>query len=664
MRTRAFLLSFLLLASPAHAQSTGVWGERGLATMPDGRVGADREVELGTRLIAIGGLPTAIAGYGRFSLMATEATLMYGIPGHDWPMLSLKHQLQRPTRENPTAVAVGLGMLGVPANRGIPGSNLYVTLTRDINTRQNGRDWTLFSAHLGFRADLALNSRLMAGLELPLGQHGSASAEWIGSQGSESGYANFGLNLSPLPSLSLSLFSLGLPNTSLFDRGLAIGASYTGILPDWPGKTANAPKPAPTPKAAVAKPPLAKAPAVEAPVAKTPSVATSSAGTQSAGTQAVASGPASPPPPPPKLPAPVAELPVLKPPVPKPVLPAVPSAPEPSGTSLKPPSMPSGTLIGRAVDAAGKAIAEANVSLVAPGGAERKTKTTPSGYFTFGGLANGSYTVTLSDKTGALASQTVTLAGSPIELTLKPQAMVRLKGQVVDAQTGSVLGGAAVTIGKERGTSDRDGYFSLEVPPAGSWTVAVTAKGYAPHTLKVSGGTPRIALSPLPGTVSGRILTMAGKPVSGAIAQVGSLRAPSDANGNYSLANVPAGNHTLLLQQDGKTLLKAEVRVPPGGKAVKDAKVREAAPVGRFGMIGGQVRNAAGEALKGVKIVVEGKAVTVLTVSDEAGRFSVLELVPGAYRLKLEKGSYADQEARTEVKAGTLASVDVTMRSR
>jgi hypothetical protein len=81
-------------------------------------------------------------------------------------------------------------------------------------------------------------------------------------------------------------------------------------------------------------------------------------------------------------------------------------------------------------------------------------------------------------------------------------------------------------------------------------------------------------------------------------------------------------------------------------------------------MIGGQVRNTAGEALKGVKIVVEGKAVTVLTVSDESGRFSVLELVPGAYRLKLEKGSYAAQEAKAEVKAGTLASVDVTMRSR
>lgn len=661
MRIRALLLSTLFLTLPAHAQPTGVWGERGLATMPDARVGVDREIELGTRLISMGSLPTAIAGYGRFSLFNTDATLMYGIPGHAWPMLSLKHQLQRPTRENPTGVAVGLGMLGVPAQPGIPGSNLYVALTRDINTRQNGQDWTLFSAHLGFRTDLSLQSRVMAGLELPLGQHGTATAEWIGSQGSESGYANFGLNLSPLPSLSLSLFSLGLPNASLFDRGLAIGASYTGVLPAWPNRKASAPTPTPAAKAPSPKP-------SEPPVAKTPSVKPSPA--------APAVAPPSPPPPP-KLP--VAQLPkapvvpavpvapVMPIPVPSvPSVPTVPSAPqgEASGT-LKAPAMPKGTLIGRAVDASGKAIANATVTLTTPGAAARTAKTTPSGYFTFGGLANGAYTVSLADADGRNpASQTVTISGATVELTLKPQAMARLKGQVVDAQTGTALSGAAVTIGKERAESDRDGYFELNGLPAAPWTVSASAKGYTSSTLKVSDGSPRIALSPLPGTVSGRILTTTGKPVSGAIAQIGSQRAPTDANGQYTLSNVPAGNHTLALIQDGKTLLSSAIRVPPGGKAVKDAKVKEAAPIGRFGMIGGQVRSTAGEALKGVKIVVEGKAVTVLTVTDESGRFSVLELLPGDYRLKLSKGDYPDQEAKAQVKAGTLATVNVTMRNR
>ncbi|MNK62431.1 Cna protein B-type domain protein [compost metagenome] len=655
MRIRALLLSTLLIAVPAQAQPTGVWGERGLATMPDARVGQEREVEIGTRLISLGNLPTALLGYGRFTLMNTDAILMYGIPGHAWPMLSLKHQLQRPTRENPTGVAIGLGMLGVPANAGIPGSNLFVTLTRDINTRRNGQDWTLFSAHLGFRTDLSLQSRLMGGLELPLGQHGSATAEWIGAQGSESGYTNFGLNLSPLPSLSLSLFSLGLPNASLFDRGLAIGASFTGVLPAWSGKTASAPTPAPTPLPTPA--PSAK-PSTENPASKTPSVKAPSV-------KALPSAPVSPPPPP-KLPLPVAEVPSAKAPlapIPIPSVPSVPSVPQESAP--KPPAMPTGTLIGRAVDASGKAIADAKVMLTAPGAAERHARTTPSGYFTFAGLANGSYTVSLTDAEGrAIATQTVTVAGAPIELTLKPQAMARLKGQVLDAQTGSALGGAAVAIGKERGETDRDGYFDLKGLPAAPWTVSVSAKGYAATSTKVTGGSPRIALSPLPGSVSGRILTTTGKPVAGAIAQIGSLRAPSDAKGNYLLSNVPAGTQTLTVIQDGKTLLTESLRLPPGGKAVKDAKVREAAPVGRFGMIGGQVRNAAGEALRGVKIVVEGKAVTILTVTDETGRFSVLDLLPGEYRLKLEKGTFADQEAKAQVQAGTLASVDVTMRSR
>ena len=652
MRIRALLLSTLFITAPAQAQTTGVWGERGLATMPDARVGPEREVEIGTRLISLGKLPTAIAGYGRFSFMNTDAMLMYGLPGHAWPMLSLKHQLQRPTRENPTGVAIGLGMLGVPANAGIPGSNLYVTLTRDINTRRNGQDWTLFSAHLGFRTDLSLQSRLMGGLELPLGQHGSATAEWIGAQGSESGYTNFGLNLSPLPSLSLSLFSLGLPNASLFDRGLALGASFTGVLPAWSGKTASVPTPAPSPlptPAPSAKPSV-ESPASKAPIVKAPSV------------KAVPAAPVSPPPPP-KLPLPVAEVPIAKVPAAPIPIPSVPSVPQ--EIAAKPPAMPTGTLIGRAVDASGKAIADAPIKLTVPGAAERTARTTSSGYFTFGGLANGTYTVSLADAEGrAIATQTVTVAGAPIELTLKPQATSRLKGQVLDAQTGSALGGAAVAIGKERGETDRDGYFDLKGLPAAPWTVSVTAKGYAATNTKVTEGSPRIALSPLPGSVSGRILTTTGKPVAGAIAQIGSLRAPSDAKGNYLLSNVPAGTHTLTVIQDGKTLLTESLRVPPGGKAVKDAKVREAAPVGRFGMIGGQVRNAAGEALRGVKIVVEGKAVTILTVTDENGRFSVLDLLPGEYRLKLEKGSFADQVAKAQVQAGTLASVDVTMRSR
>ncbi len=652
MRIRALLLSTLLLASPAYAQPTSVWGERGLATMPDARVGNDREFELGTRLIAIGGLPTAIAGYGRFSFLATDATLMYGIPAHPWPTLSLKHQLQRPTRDNPTGVAVGLGNLGVPASRGVPGSNLYVTLTRDINTRQNNQDWTLFSAHLGFKADLSLQSRLMAGLELPLGQHGAATAEWIGAQGNESGYANFGLNLSPLPSLSVSLYSLGLPNASLFDRGLAIGASYSGTFPNWGAKSAAASQPE------VAKPVVTASPAPPKPaVAKAPTPKPVSPATSSVVPPfpALPSPPVVPTPPaPPKLPLPAASAPKVAPSVTAP-LPVVP----------KPPAVATGTLIGRAVDAAGKALADAKVTLTMAGAPERVATTTPSGYFTFGGLASGTYTVTLSDASGReIASRSVTVSSATVELTLKPQAVARLKGQVVDARTGTALKGATVTIGKERAETDGDGYFMMDGLSAAPWTVSVSAKGYAASSSTIRDGAPRIALSPLPGTVSGRVLTTTGKPVAGAIAQVGTLRVPSDATGNYVLKDVPAGPQSLTLSQDGKTLMTASIQVPPGGKIVKDARVKEAAPVGRFGMIGGQVRSAAGEPLTGVKIVVEGKAVTVLTVTDEQGRFSVVELLPGAYRLKLEKGSYADQEAKAEVKAGSLATVNVTMRSR
>ncbi len=635
MRIRVSLLCILLMTSPAHALTTGVWGESGPAAMPDARVGTDHQLELGTRLIAIGGLPTALMGYGRFTLMATEGTLMYGIPGHALPTLSLKHQLLRPTLENPTAVAVGLGMLGVQPSPGIPGSNLTVTLTRDINMLQNGKNWTLFSTHLGFRTDLSLQSRLMTALELPFGPHGNASIEWIGAQGTESGYANFGLNLSPSPALALSMFSLGHPNASILDRGLAIGVSFSGTLPRGLFETADAPAPTPASKPVTA----VKPPSIQVPSVQVPSL-----------------------PPPPKAPAPLVVV--------APIPPALPSLPPPSSPSrpisgLKPPAAPLGTLIGRAMDAAGKAIADGRITLDGPGTLARETKSTPSGYFTFAGLANGNYTLTLSGKNGQkLATQTVTIAGAPVELTLQPESSARLKGRVVDARNGTALLGATVAIGKGKGVTDEDGYFSLENLQAPPWKVSVTAKGYGPSETTVAEGSPRIALSPLPGSVSGRILNAKGKPVVGAIVQAGPLRTASDRNGRFSLANVPAGNHTLAFIQDGNQLHKASIQVPPGGKIVKDATIREAVPVGRFGMIGGQVKSASGEGLQGVKIVVEGKAVTVLTVSDNAGRFSVLELAPGDYRLMLSKGSYPDHQAKAQVKAGSQASVNVVMRDR
>lgn len=636
MRIRALLLSMLLVAPSARAQPISAWGERGLSTMPDARVGADREVDVGARLIAIGGLPTALVGYGRFSYMATDATVMYGLPGHSWPTLSLKHQLQRPTRDNPTGVAIGLGNLGVPAAPGVPGSNLYVTLTRDINTRQNNQDWTLFSAHLGFKTDLSLQSRLMAGLELPLGAHGTVTAEWIGAQGSESGVANFGLTLSPVAGLYVSLHSLGLPNAAFLDRGLALGASYSGRLPAWSGKTASEPKAASWDAAKAAQ--GASAPVAPAPAqARVASVATASVSAPQASPAPKASSSPKPSP-----------------------------SPTPKPSRVAQPAGGGGTLIGRALDASGKAMASATVTLTPPGGMpERVAVTTPSGYFTFGELPNGSYRLTLSDATGrVVATRSLAISGAAVEVTLKPEATVRLKGQVVDALMGAPIVGALVGIGDTFVETDRDGYFTFEGLPKGPWEIMVTAKGFRPYSGAVRESAPRIAMTSLPGMVSGKVLTADGKPVAGAIAQVGSLRAVTDKQGEYVLRGVPAGLHTLTLTQDGKTLLSRMLSMPPDGKVVVDAQAKEAAPVGRFGVIGGLVRDDAGKALSGVRIIVEGKSATVLTVTDEQGRFSVVELLPGAYRLKLEKGSYQAQEVKAEVRAGSLASVNVTMRKR
>jgi hypothetical protein len=60
-----------------------------------------------------------------------------------------------------------------------------------------------------------------------------------------------------------------------------------------------------------------------------------------------------------------------------------------------------------------------------------------------------------------------------------------------------------------------------------------------------------------------------------------------------------------------------------------------------------------------VKIVVEGKDLTVLTITGSDGRFSVADLPPGKYKLQASRPGYQTKAATATLTAKAGASVAI-----
>ena len=80
----------------------------------------------------------------------------------------------------------------------------------------------------------------------------------------------------------------------------------------------------------------------------------------------------------------------------------------------------------------------------------------------------------------------------------------------------------------------------------------------------------------------------------------------------------------------------------------------------KAGTISGAVSDAtARKPVGGVKIVVEGKDLTVLTITGADGRFSVADLPPGKYKLQASKPGFQAKAAWATVTAKAGASVAI-----
>jgi hypothetical protein len=178
--------------------------------------------------------------------------------------------------------------------------------------------------------------------------------------------------------------------------------------------------------------------------------------------------------------------------------PTTPPAPRPTPTPAPTPSVPptptpaptpSGLITGQVIDAGTKTGIPNAVVTLSP--AAQTTVTDQSGGFTFA-VAPGTYTLTAAATGYSGASQAVTVkAAQTAVVTIKLNPLVptgAIKGTVTDAASGVPITGAVLVLTPTAlsTVSGAGGKYSFPAVPAGSYTMTVSATGYATDVLPVT----------------------------------------------------------------------------------------------------------------------------------------------------------------------------------
>lgn len=285
-----------------------------------------------------------------------------------------------------------------------------------------------------------------------------------------------------------------------------------------------------------------------------------------------------------------------------------------------------------------------------------------------GTLASGA-TVELTYSLGAVFNQAGTRPFNVFTVTAIDQftgnMLPNITGSLeVAVQAGGSLSGlvqntngmpqpdVAVTLTAQGGTApaastvtNSDGVYSLINVPPGNYILFFTSPLFLPQTIAVSvaansGTVLNILLQPLPATLQGTVTSaLDGAPVPGAVLNVSNqsnvriATVTADANGQYSLGNLPPGvTLTVSVAAPSFQLQNAEFFLEPGMTEVFNP-VLAPSPAS----VSGIVSAAGGQPVAGATVTVldRNSNVQAETATNANGQYTISSLVPGvAYQVR------------------------------
>jgi hypothetical protein len=288
-------------------------------------------------------------------------------------------------------------------------------------------------------------------------------------------------------------------------------------------------------------------------------------------------------------------------------------------------------------------------------------------------------TLTAAAVTGPAQTVTITAtyAGkslkAPIQILPRPSI---IEGQVSDPVRGGI-GGAGILIASDSAilpgggntlqlTADAKGLYSTPVVPPGEYQITALASQYLPGraTVTVGEGVPvtqqNFALvRAVPFTITGRVSDASGSPIVGATVTLdqnspvpGEIRIVTDASGSYQLSLNPGsfdGTFTITASDAGFVSSSITRTIPNGATIIQNFTLAA------LGALNGFV----GDASQTPVTPIAGALISVgpqQTVSDAAGRYSLMGLTPGPNEVKLTANGFDSATVSVSVLAGAATT--------
>jgi len=241
-----------------------------------------------------------------------------------------------------------------------------------------------------------------------------------------------------------------------------------------------------------------------------------------------------------------------------------------------------------------------------------------------------------------------------------------ITGSVTDAEDGSAISGAAVTDGTRTALTDALGSYTIDNVPPGSYQVVASKEGYQTSSLTVNviSGTTVVANFPLsqiivPGSITGSVTDAKdGSPLVGATVTDGTRTVVTDATGQYTINDVPAGSYEVAASKEGYETSSLTVDVLSATTAVANFSLSQV-------IIPGSITGSVTDAKDGAPIV--GATVsdgTKTTTTDASGIYTVANLPPGGYEITASKEGYESLTSSVTVLSGATSVMNFSLNQK
>jgi len=288
-----------------------------------------------------------------------------------------------------------------------------------------------------------------------------------------------------------------------------------------------------------------------------------------------------------------------------------------------------------------------------------------AGSFTIGGIAAGSYAVSIAKSGFTSFTSTLAISSNQTMKAALAPATYTVGGTIRSgSSTGPAIAGASVYLAGQSVTTNAAGGFSIAGIAPGTSTLTVTVSGYAPFTgtLGVSGNLSlNIILAPLSYSLRGTVRTgsTTGPVLPGATVSTGSKSTSSGSDGSFSLDGLPPGSYTLSVSKSGYTPFSMAVPVTANVSGLSVPLMQITYQVSGVVTSG----SSTGAPLAGATVSIGTKS----ALTGATGSYSITGLLPGSYPVSVSKSGFlsytsATLNVNTNMLFGTaLAPVSYTL---